>query len=30
MKRDGQRWRTNVKRSAKVIALDREFRRRAG
>jgi hypothetical protein len=30
MKRDGQRWRTNMKRSPKDASLDREFRRRAG
>ena len=30
MKRDGQRWRVNVKPSPKLSGLDREFRRRAG
>jgi len=30
MKRDGRRWRANVKPSPKLSGLDREFRRRAG
>jgi hypothetical protein len=30
MKRDGRRWRANVKASPKARHLDREFRRRAG
>jgi len=30
MKRNGRRWRANVKSSPKTSGLDREFRRRAG
>jgi len=30
VKRDGRRWRANVKPSPKLSGLDREFRRRAG
>jgi hypothetical protein len=30
MKRNGRRWRANVKASRKTSDLDREFRRRAG
>jgi len=30
MKRDGRRWRANLKPSPKLSRLDREFRRRAG
>jgi hypothetical protein len=30
MKRNGRRWRANVKPSSKARDLDREFRRRAG
>jgi hypothetical protein len=30
MKRNGRRWRANVKSSSKTSGLDRKFRRRAG
>jgi hypothetical protein len=30
MKRNGRRWRANVKSSPKTTRLDRDFRRRAG